>query len=191
MDHRFTDVLRRTLMDDSTPMQPVPLPEIAQIQAMVNQSLSELPDKMNRLQNMLAAGMTRALLKPLDVEYLEQVYGCAYELYQEKRFREALPMALHLSIRNPKDVRFMFMTGIILQSIDDPLMAATFHACALQLDPTFMPAAFRMAECYTALGEDKEAREMLEATLDMGRSSDEFFELQRLIMERLAQTQTN
>ncbi len=175
-------------MDDSTPMQPVPLPEIAQIQAMVNQSLSELPDKMHRLQNTLAEGMLRTMQTAPDIEYLEQVYGCAYELYQAKRYREALPMALHLSISNPKDVRFMFMAGMILQSIDDPLMAATFHACALQADPTFMPAAFRMAECYTALGEDKEAREMLEATLDMGRDSDEFFELQHLIMEKLAQT---
>lgn len=175
-------------MGDSMSSHPSPLPEIAQILAMVNQSLSELPDKMNQLQNTLADGITRALETTPDVEYLEQVYGCAYELYQAKRYREVLPMALYLSISNPKDVRFMFMTGMILQSLEDPLMAATFHACALQLDPSFMPAAFRMAECYTALGEDKESREILEATLDMGRSSDEFFELQRLIMERLAQT---
>jgi predicted Zn-dependent protease len=178
-------------MGDSTSSQTVPLPEIAQIQAMVNQSLSELPDKLMQLQDTLGKGMMRAMLKPPDVEHLEQVYGCAYVLYQEKRYSEALPMALHLSISNPKDVRFMFMTGMILQSMEDPLMAVTFHSVALQLDPTFMPAAFRMAECYTALGEDEESREILEATLDMGRSSDEFFELQRLIMERLAQTQTN
>lgn len=175
-------------MGDITSSHPLPIPEVAQIQAMVNQSLSELPDKMNQLQNTLAEGMTRALQTTPDVESLEQVYGCAYAFYQEKKYREALPMALHLSISNPKDIRFMFMAGMILQSIDDPLMAATFHACALQLDPTFMPAAFRMAECYTILGEDEEARALLEATLDMGRSSDEFFELQRLIMERLAQT---
>jgi putative PEP-CTERM system TPR-repeat lipoprotein len=98
------------------------------------------------------------------------------------------PMALQLAISNPKDIRFLFMAGMILQSLGDPLLAATFHACALQVDPTFMPAAFRMAECYTALEKDEEARELLEVSLDMGRSSDEFFELQRLIMERLAQT---
>jgi hypothetical protein len=51
-----------------------------------------------------------------------------------------------------------------------------------------MPAAFRMAECYTALEKDEEARALLEVSLDMGRHSDEFFELQRLIMERLGQT---
>jgi hypothetical protein len=45
-----------------------------------------------------------------------------------------------------------------------------------------------MAECYTVLGEDEEARALLEVSLDMGRESDEFFELQRLIMERLGQT---
>lgn len=175
-------------MDDGMASQPMQLPEIAQIVAMVNQRISEFPDKLNQLQNALAEGIMRTLKTPQDIESLEQIYGCAYAFYQEARFREALPLALHLSISHPKDVRFMFMTGMILQSLEDPLMAATFHACALKLDPTFVPAAFRMAECYTALGEDKEARELLEATLDMGRDSDEFFELQRLIMERLAQT---
>ena len=81
----------------------------------------------------------------------------------------------------------MFMTGMILQCLNDPLMGATFHACALQLDPTFVPAAFRLAECYTLLGDNREAREMLEATMDMGRDSDEFFALQREIMNKLSQ----
>lgn len=82
---------------------------------------------------------------------------------------------------------FLFMTGMILQCLDDPLMAATFHACALQLDPAFVPAAFRLAECYSLLGEDKEAREMLEVTLDMGRNSDDFFALQRGFMNKRGQ----
>ncbi len=175
-------------MKNSPPAQSAPLPEIAQILALVNQSPGECPDKLIRLQDTLAKGIERASLTAPEVERLEKVYEGAYELYQVQRYREALPMALQLAISNPKDIRFLFMAGMILQSLADPLLAATFHACALQVDPTFMPAAFRMAECYTALEEDEEARELLEVSLDMGRHSDEFFELQRLIMERLAQT---
>ena len=175
-------------MKDSSPSQSEPLPEIAQILALVNHSPGEFPDKLNLLQDTLAKGIERTSLIAPDLEHLEKVYGGAYELYQAQRYREALPMALQLAISHPKDVRFLFMAGMILQSLNDPLLAATFHACALQVDPTFMPAAFRMAECYTALEKDEEARALLEVSLDMGRHSDEFFELQRLIMERLAQT---
>lgn len=175
-------------MKNGPTAQSAPLPEIAQILALVNQSPGECPDKLIRLQDTLANGIERASLTAPEVERLEKMYEGAYELYQVQRYREALPLALQLAISNPKDIRFLFMAGMILQSLNDPLLAATFHACALQMDPTFMPAAFRMAECYTALEEDEEARALLEVSLDMGRNSDEFFELQRLIMERLAQT---
>lgn len=175
-------------MKNGPTAQSAPLPEIAQILALVNQSPGECPDKLIRLQDTLAEGIERVSLTAPEVERLEKMYEGAYELYQVQRYREALPLALQLAISNPKDIRFLFMAGMILQSLNDPLLAATFHACALQMDPTFMPAAFRMAECYTALEEDEEARALLEVSLDMGRNSDEFFELQRLIMERLAQT---
>ena len=174
------------MMDSALP-RGVEMPEIDQILELVNQSLSELPDKVAQLQQTLADGMTRTLRQTIDSDQLEQIYGHAYEYYQHQRYREALPMALYLSISNPKDMRFMFMTGMILQCLNDPLMGATFHACALQLDPTFVPAAFRLAECYTLLGDNREAREMLEATMDMGRDSDEFFALQREIMNKLSQ----
>lgn len=163
------------------------MPEIDQIIALVNQSLSDLPDKVSQLQHTLAQGMRRTVLTTVDDDLLEQVYGRAYEHYQHQRYREALPMALYLSISNPRDIRFLFMAGMILQCMNDPLMSATFHACALQLDPTFVPAAFRLAECYTLLGENREAREMLETAMDMGRDSEEFFALQREIMNKLSQ----
>ena len=172
---------------DSVLPRTLKMPEIDQIVALVNQSLSDLPDKVYQLQHTLAKGMRRTQQTTVDDDLLEQVYGYAYEHYQHQRYREALPMALYLSISNPKDIRFLFMAGMILQCLDDPLMGATFHACALQIDPTFVPAAFRLAECYAQLGENREARELLEVALDMGRDSEEFFELQREIMSKLSQ----
>ncbi len=91
-------------MKDSSPSQSAPLPEIAQILALVNQSPGEFPDKLNLLQDTLAKGIERALLKTPDLERLEKVYEGAYELYQVQRYREALPMALQLAISNPKDI---------------------------------------------------------------------------------------
>ena len=173
-------------MDSALPGN-LAIPEIDQIVALVNQSLSELPDKVSQLQESLAQGLMRSMVSTIDTEMLEQLYGQAYERYQQQRYREALPIALYLSISNPKDVRFLFMAGMILQCLNDPLMAATFYACALQFDPSFVPAAFRLAECYTQLGNNREAREMLEATMDMGRDSEEFFALQREIMNKLSQ----
>ena len=69
------------------------------------------------------------------------------------------------------------------------VLAATFYATLLSLDPGFVPAAFRLAECYAALGEHREAREIFEEAIDMGRGNlgeaDEFYALQRLMVDKL------
>jgi tetratricopeptide (TPR) repeat protein len=117
------------------------------------------------------------------------VYAEAYQLFEAQRYQEALPLALHLSVNRPLDQRFMFMAGMILQSLGDPLLAASFYATLLTLDAEFVPAAFRMAECYAAIGDQKDAREIFEMAIDMGRGNlgdaDEFYALQRLIVEKL------
>lgn len=167
--------------------QPDSVPEIVQIMELVNLSLRELPDKVTQMQASLSAGMTRVQLAPPDTALLEQTYTAAYELYQRQRYREALPLALFLAISNFSDIRFLFMAGMILQLLGDALMGAILHACALQVDPDFVPAAYRLAECYTALGENDDARSLFDEALDMGRDSEEFFALQRAIMQRLGQ----
>ena len=67
-------------MKDSSPSQSAPLPEVAQILALVNQSPGEFPDKLYRLQDTLANGIERASLTAPDIERLEKVYEGAYEL---------------------------------------------------------------------------------------------------------------
>ncbi len=164
--------------------------EVQAIVALVNSSFSELPDKVKRLQENLGAGMQRALVDAWPDEEVERVYAEAYRLFSEERYQEALPLALHLSVNRPLDQRFMFMTGMILQLLGDPLLGATFFATLLTLDPDFMPAAFRLAECYSMVGQQKEAREIFEVAIDMGRGmlgdADDFYALQRLMVEKLA-----
>lgn len=164
--------------------------EVREIIALVNASFTDIPDKVSRLQHQLGSGMQKALVDGWPDDEVEAVYAEAHRLFGEQRYAEALPLALHLSVNRPLDQRFMFMTGMILQLLGDPLLAATFYATLLSLDPDFVPAAFRMAECYAALGEHKEARYIFETAIDMGRGTmgeaDEFYALQRATMEKLS-----
>lgn len=163
--------------------------EVREIIALVNTSFIDMPDKMSRLHDNLGLGMKKALVDGWPDDEVETVYAQAHELYEAQRYQEALPLALHLSVNRPLDQRFMFMTGMLLQLLGDPLLGAAFYSTLLALDPNFMPAAYRMAECYTALGEHKDAREIFEAAIDMGQGTlgdaDEFYALQRMICERL------
>ncbi len=163
--------------------------EVSLIMGLVNQSIHELPDKVKLLQDTYAEGMQRAVLDPVSDAVLERVYEKAYEAFQQQRYHEVLPLALYLAIQKPLDQRFLFMAGMTLQLLGDPLMAATFYAVSLQVDPTLVPAAFRLAECYAMVGETKEAREIFEIAIDMGREclgdAEDFYRLQRLIVEKL------
>lgn len=163
--------------------------EVRSMVALVNASFGEMPDKLDQLQENLGLGMQKALIHGWPDGEVERVYAEAHALYEAKRYEEALPLALHLSVNRPLDQRFMFMTGMILQLLGDPLLAASFYATLLSLDSNFVPAAFRLAECYAALGEQKDAREIFELALDMARGTvgdaDEFYALQRAMMEKL------
>ncbi len=163
--------------------------DVREIIALVNASFSEVPDKVRQLQRNLGAGMQKAQVDAWPGDEVELMYAEAHRLFGENRYEEALPLALYLSVNRPLDQRFMFMAGMILQLLGDSLLAATFYATLLALDPHFMPAAFRMAECYVTLGEHKDAREIFEMGIDIGRETlgdaDDFYELQRLIYEQL------
>ncbi len=161
--------------------------EVSLIMGLVNQSIHELPDKVKVMQDAYAQGMQRAVLDPVSDAVLERVYENAYEAFQQQRYHEVLPLALYLAIQKPLDQRFLFIAGMTLQLLGDPLMAATFYAVSLQVVPTLVPAAFRLAECYATVGAQDDAREIFETVIDMGRGgdADEFYELQRYAMNSL------
>lgn len=166
--------------------------EVRAIVALVNCSFGDVPGKVAQLQQSLGAGMQKALVDAWPDDEVEAVYAEAHRLYGEERYQDALPLALHLSINRPLDQRFMFLTGMLLQLLGDPLLGASFFATLLTIDPNFMPAAFRLAECYAMVGQQKEAREIFEEAIDMGRGTlgdaEEFYALQRLMVEKLAST---
>lgn len=163
--------------------------EVRAMIELANQNFHEMPDKVAQLQANLATGLQKAMLDPWPDAEVERIYAVGYELFEAQRYDAALPVALHLAVNRPLDPRFMFMAGLILQLLGDPLLAATFFATLLTIDPQSVPAAFRLAECYAMVGETKEAREIFEVVIDMGRDHlgdpDEFFKLQRTVADRL------
>ncbi len=166
--------------------------EVRAMVALVNASFSEVPDKVSQFQHNLGIGMQSALADGWPDEEVERVYTDAYRLYEAQRYTEALPLALHLSVNRPLDQRFMFMAGMLLQLLGDPLLGSVFFATLLSLEPNFVPAAYRLAECYASVGEMKEAREIFELAIDMGRetlgNADEFYMLQRIMADKLRTT---
>jgi tetratricopeptide (TPR) repeat protein len=164
--------------------------EVQAIISLVNTSFSAQPDKVSQVQHHLGKGMQNAMIDSWPDHEIESAYAEAHRLFEEQRYEEVLPLALYLSINRPLDVRFMFMSGLVLQSLGDPLLGATFYSTLLLLDPDFVPAAFRLAECYASVGEMKESREIFEVAIDMGRESlggaEQFYALQRAIVERLS-----
>jgi tetratricopeptide (TPR) repeat protein len=163
--------------------------EVRAMISLVNASFAEVPDKTFQLQQNIGLGMQKALVDGWPDDEVERVYAEAYQLYEAQRYDEALPLALHLAVNRPLDHRFMFMAGMILQVLGDPLLAAVFFATLLGMDGTFVPAAFRLAECYASVGQMKESRDIFEVAIDIGRetlgSADDFYALQRLMVEKL------
>lgn len=163
--------------------------EVRNMIALVNASFAEIPNKSSLLQENLGMGIQKALVDAWPDDEVERVYAQAYQLYEDQRYDEALPLALHLSVNRPLDLRFMFMAGMILQLLGDPLLAAVFFATLLSIDPNFVPAAFRLAECYASVGQQKESREIFEVAIDIGRetlgNADDFYALQRLMVDKL------
>jgi len=164
--------------------------DVQAIIALVNTSFSERPDKVSQVQHYLGNGMRNAMVDGWPDDETESAYAEAHRLFEEQRYEEVLPLALYLAVNRPLDARFIFMAGLVLQSLGDPLLGATFYATLLLVDPDFVPAAFRLAECYASVGEMKESREIFEVAIDMGRESlggaEQFYALQRAIVERLS-----
>ena len=76
------------------------------------------------------------------------------------------------------------MTGMIVQLLCDPLLAAAFYTCLLKLDSAFIPAVFRLGECLSDLSELPEARRMFEKTVELGRDDPEQHQLQSLALDK-------
>ena len=153
---------------------------------LVDESLSNLHEKLAAVCEKIDQGKT--LVDPEDITgiHLETLYQKAYDLFQEKQYQEALPLALQISAFKPTEWRYLFITGMCFQFLGDHEAAASFYGFTLMMDPTCTPATFRLAECLLACGDEEKAKQIYEAVVAMGRDVPEYNQLQDLAQKQLS-----
>ncbi|WP_048439656.1 hypothetical protein [Caenimonas sp. SL110] len=127
------------------------------------------PIEPEELLAYLISGQTLEALVGDKLPSPRALYAAAYDLYNEGKFEEALPIFLHLIIVNHVDKRYYDGAGSCLQKLGRFKDALTYHGVSTLLDLTDPLPAMRSAECNLALGNRELARENLEHAIRHAR----------------------
>ena len=152
----------------------------------LDQSLVTLNEKMALQVDKLEKAKLLTELGSIDDINLEALYQQAYDFFQEEKYQQALPIALQIAAFKPVEWRYLFMAGMCFQFSGDCEAAASFYGFTLMIDPSCTPAAFRLAECLSASGDEEKAKQLYEAVIAMGRSVPEQLPLQDIAQKHLA-----
>ena len=161
-------------------------PAVAKIVDKLNQQLKHLPQEIERLRCLEASGQTLGELKGIRAEELLALYRIAFGLCDQGSFEHALPIALQLVLHAPQEARYSFMAGACLQRLKQHEAAALLYTQSLKCKPSDAAAAYRIGECLLAMGSSDEAKQVLEAAVELCRGKFEYRKLQDLANERLA-----
>ncbi len=143
-----------------------------------------LPINMEQLSQLFLAaksagegGRTLGDIKGLTAAELHALYEKALVLCDGGKWSEAVLIALQLALHDPRNVRFLFLSGICLQHMQEFQAAASMFALSL-IDQEEPISVFRMAECLAAAGAFGPAREAFDACHELCRGRFEFRDLQ-------------
>ncbi|MDR6854426.1 CDC27 family protein [Variovorax guangxiensis] len=107
-------------------------------------------------------------------------------LCEKGDFRNALPVAMRLSMQQPLDCRAAYLLATCLQRLNQPALALGIFGSCTQIEgdrPTPGPL-FRAGECLAAMGQKEEAISALETAIDLARSDAEHAEIQGLAEQK-------
>ena len=154
--------------------------------AQIEESLSHLKEMLAQHMSELKQGKTLAEVNHITDIELEGLYQQAYDFFQEGKFQQALPITLQISALKPNEWRYLFIAGMCFQFLGDSEAATSFYGFTLMVNPACTPAAFRLAECLSASGDQENARHTYEAVITMGRDVPEHMKLQDVAQMHLA-----
>jgi len=160
--------------------------DLKSLMGQLDESLARLKEKMALQVDKLEKNKLLVELDSLSHIDLEVLYQQAYDFFQEGKYQEALPLALQISALKPVEWRYLFIAGMCFQFLGDCEAAASFYGFTLMIDPACTPAAYRLAECLSASGNEEQAKQLYEAVIAMGRSVPEQLPLQDLAQKHLA-----
>ena len=142
-------------------------PEVAGIVNQLTEGLQHIEQIIEECREYLDKGHTLGELRGITNEGYAALYKIAHELCDQGDFQHALPVALQLTLHQPTDSRYPFMTGSCLQRLKHFDSAALMYALSLDVDPEHAAAAYRLAECLIAIEKSAEAIPFLHKAIDL------------------------
>lgn len=122
-------------------------------------------DTLDRLiERVQAAGAREPV--PDDAE-LEARYAAGCAALAGQRMTEAADLFGQIAQARPAEPRYLFAFGLCLQHFGHIGKALEFFGAAYALDASDAAAAYRLGECFHALGYDEEAREALQMAVNL------------------------
>lgn len=112
-------------------------------------------------------GAARASLLADDATAIEARYEQGLAALAQARYDEAADAFAEAAVARPQVSRYHFALGLCLQQLDGVSAALEQFATALALDATDAAAAFRLGECFHALGQLDDAREALQMAVQL------------------------
>ena len=150
-----------------TYIHPPSNPDIAAIVAQLTDGLQNIQQTLEQCREQLEQGYTLGELRNISNEGYAELYKIAHELCDQGDFHHALPVALQLTLHNPTDSRYPFMTGSCLQRLEHHEQAALMYAITLDVDPEHAAASYRLGECLIAVGKPEEALPFLNKAIEL------------------------
>jgi len=152
---------------NSTYIHPPANPEVAGIVTQLAEGLQHIEQIIEESREYLDQGYTLGELRGITDEGYAALYKIAHELCDQGEFQHALPIAFQLTLHQPTDSRYSFITGACLQRLKQFDSAALMYALSLDVDPEHAAAAYRLAECLIAIGKPEEAKPFLHKAIDL------------------------
>ena len=132
--------------------------DIGQVRQRASATLQRLVDRVD-------AAMDQA--RQTDDAELEKRYeeGCARLV--DERYAEALDLFAEIVQARLLEPRYLFAFGLCLQHFGQIQKAMEYFGAAYALDASDAAAAYRLGECFYALGHDDDAREALQIAVTL------------------------
>ena len=97
---------------------------------------------------------------------LDAYYECAVILHKQKEYKKAADICFDILAGNSKYFKAWYLLGNIKADSRDNITAIEYFNNALDLNPSFGEAYYRLGEMYFRMGKIKESLEHLEKSLD-------------------------
>lgn len=142
-------------------------PDVATIVEQLTDGLQNIQQTLEQCCEQLERGYTLGELRGITDEGYASLYKIAHDLCDEGNFHHALPVALQLTLHNPTDSRYPFITGSCLQRLGHFEPAALMYALAIDVDAGHAAATYRLGECLIELGKSDEAMQFLNKAIEL------------------------